>query len=67
MSGAEAAAMMKKGWVLLDVRPPTETERVPVEGAVNVSRSGEGWEMLVGHLSSESSIINSLSPVSSLY
>jgi len=36
VSTKEAGELMQQGWVLLDVRPPSETEKVPIKGAVAV-------------------------------
>ena len=36
-----AGEMMKEGWVLLDVRPEEEIEKVAIEGAVTVPLFGK--------------------------
>lgn len=36
-----AGKMMEDGWVLLDVRPEEEVEKVAIEGAVTVPLFGE--------------------------
>lgn len=36
VSNKEAGELMQQGWVLLDVRPPNETAKVPIAGAVAV-------------------------------
>lgn len=36
VSCKDAGELMQSGWVMLDVRPPTETQRVPIKGAVEV-------------------------------
>lgn len=37
VNARDAAGLMKAGWVLLDVRPPTEVKRARAVGAVEVS------------------------------
>lgn len=44
VNAKDAAALMKSGWVMLDVRPPNEVKKARVVGAVEVSAL-----MMVGH------------------
>jgi hypothetical protein len=37
ISAKDVAGLVKEGWVVLDVRPPTETNRAPVANSVHVS------------------------------
>mmetsp|Transcript_26024 Transcript_26024/g.56766 ORF Transcript_26024/g.56766 Transcript_26024/m.56766 type:complete len:286 (+) Transcript_26024:126-983(+) len=36
LSGTDAGSLMQEGWVLLDVRPPSEASKVSIQGAVEV-------------------------------
>jgi rhodanese-related sulfurtransferase len=37
IGAADVAAMIKDGWTVLDVRPPTETSKAAIKDAVVVS------------------------------
>jgi hypothetical protein len=39
IGAADVAAMINDGWTILDVRPPTETSKAAIKGAVAVSAS----------------------------
>lgn len=50
VSCAEANDLMQEGWILLDVRPPSEFSKVPVKDAVNIPLFVEDENMDISSL-----------------